>query len=107
MPRITLTTGVVVEGEGKALYDTLRALGVHLLDDGRHYVSESKGIIVIKDMPTPHLRNAIFKQYREWLESVATSKDSDAVVLHHLEAGPQHKTMLGLVEEFTKRVRGS
>jgi hypothetical protein len=107
MPRVILKSGVVVEGDGPALYETLRALGMNAFDNGLHYLSATKGVLLIRDMDTKHLRNAILKQYREWLEGLTKDKDmSDATVLHHLNIGPQAETMVALVEEFASRVRG-
>ena len=100
--RVTLPNGVVLEGEGAEFRKTLEALGVDKVDDGIHYPSSSKGLMPMKEMAIPHLKNAICKKYREWAADLSEVKDLKEFITK-LHSGPNDKTMLGLIEELAKR----
>lgn len=94
---ITLPDGTVVTGTRKQVEAVMRAMGV-FVEDGIHYKSEHLGVIKISDMETNHLRNAILKLYRQWLENV--SKQSNTEFARMLTEGPRGITLLAMLKEI-------
>jgi hypothetical protein len=105
MTKVTIPTKsgkpIVLEGEGPEFQKMLEDLKILDPNDGLHYRSDSHGLIPMKSMATPHLKNAIAKIYRAWATEL---KDLDvATFLARLRTGPNDKTMLGLIEELATR----
>lgn len=70
--------------------------------DERFYISSSRGIIPIKEMQSTHLRNAILKIHKEWLENLY--KISDPIrFCREFITGCSDKTYIALVEELATR----
>ena len=102
--RVTLPNGIVLEGEGHEFRKTLEMLGIDKIDDGIHYTSASKGIVAIKDMATPWLKNTICKRYREWTSELSDVKDLKEF-MKRLRNGPGGATFLGLIKELGSRTK--
>jgi len=100
--RITLPNGVVLEGEGAEFRKTLESLGIDKIDDGVHYGSTTKGVVAIKEMATPWIKNSICKIYRDWASELSEVKDLK-VFVERLHNGPSNQTMMGLIKELTTR----
>jgi hypothetical protein len=100
--RVTLPNGVILEGEGAEFRKTLESLGIDKIDDGIHYSSASKGVVAIKDMAPPWLKNSICKMYRDWAADLSEVKDLKEFV-RRLHNGPSSKTMMGLIKELATR----
>lgn len=68
-----------------------------------HYLSESKGLLKIRDMPTPHIKNAIVKIMEIWIEDLK-QKDLDNEKFIDLFANPgNNRIVLELYEEMLER----
>lgn len=100
--RVTLPNGVILEGEGPEFRKTLESLGIDKIDDGVHYSSASKGVIPIKEMATPWLKNSVCKRYRDWAADLSEVKDLKEFI-ERLHGGPNDKTMMGLIKELATR----
>lgn len=98
--QVTLN-GVKMEGTSDQLAAIARSLGVSL-NDGIYYVSSSRGLIRIEDMDDNHLRNAMLKMYREWVENLKVLHGAD--LARAIRDGITDKTWIGLYTEFVKRV---
>ena len=98
--KVTLPSGVTIEGEGEDFRKTLEHLG-YKEDDGIHYSSSSKGVVLIKEMASNHIQNAICKIYRDWAADL--NKKPIPQFIYMLHDGPSTKTMMSLIEELAKR----
>lgn len=100
--RYQLKSGAWIEGTQEQINAVRVSLG-EFIPDGRHYNSSSRGIVLISNMETTHLRNAIRKMYREWVESLDNTLSNHDFVLR-LRSGPNTDiTLLGLVAELQRR----
>jgi hypothetical protein len=101
--KITLPNGLSVEGTQEQLEEILVKLGYdNLLGDEKYYFSDSKGPVLITEMNTMHLRNAILKFYETWvnnLHSIANPK----LLVEKLQNGIDNKTWLVMVKEYWGR----
>lgn len=98
--KITLENGMVLDGTVEQISSVLTKMG--LSGDGVFYHSKSKGLVVIKDMQSIHLRNAILKLYGQWVDSlhkIAEPKDVIGAILD----GPSDKTWIAMVRELSSR----
>jgi hypothetical protein len=69
MSKLTLPSGSVIEGTPAEISSILAKVDTLSHLPG-FYRSESKGYIAIKDMHPLHLRNAIAKTYRAWVDEL-------------------------------------
>jgi len=99
--RVTLKSGVVIEGSGDEFQKLIKELGGVKEDDGIHYMSESKGVVTISSMNSVHIKNAIAKQYRDWAQSLTSLSVGD--FLSKMRSGPDGATMLALIKELATR----
>ena len=99
--KITLGNGLILEGAQPDVMDAMQKLGYGSQNE-RFYNSESKGLMLISDMETSHLRNAVLKLNREWAESLSEIDDPQDVV-EALEMGNQDKTFQAMLEELDDR----
>ena len=107
---ITLPDGTEIKGTP----NNVRKMGyfdknsnISLLDDNSlaklgYYRSDSKGILEIKLMNTLHIRNAILKIYREWIECVAREEDI-CEVIRYIGDGPDSIISYTLYDELCRR----
>ena len=106
--KVTLPNGIKLEGDSadpafkETLAKLIEVVGADAIDDGKIYMSASKGATLISDMATPWLKNTICKLYRDWAAELSEVK-SPVVFLKRLRSGPDSKTMLGLIEELATR----
>ncbi len=98
--KITLPNGMTLEGTTAQVQDTIKALNISM-EDGVHYLSESKGYVRIDEMNTEHIRNALLKLYRAWAERLDHCSGINLVTV--LRNGPNDVTIVGLFKEYTKR----
>lgn len=98
--KVTLDNGMVLEGSAEQISDVLKSMGVS--GDGIFYVSASKGLQVISEMQSLHLRNAILKLYSEWVDSLHKIAEPKEVVSKILD-GIQDKTWIAMVKELSSR----
>lgn len=98
--KITLANGMILEGTDEQVVSVMEKMGVS--GDGIFYRSDSKGLVLIKEMQSLHLRNAILKIYKEWIDSLYVLPEPKDVVNKILE-GITDKTWIAMVEELNKR----
>lgn len=79
---VDLGNGVVLRGPQSELASLLGKVRL-----GPYYSSESRGLIPIKTMASEHIKNALLKKYREWLESLRHIDSINAFV-RAINAGP-------------------
>lgn len=101
--KFTLPNGATLEGTPDVVNSMLEKLGV--AEDGVHYRSETKGLIPISTMDTRHIRNAILKIYRNWVDGLREVSDEQFVDALRKGAGSGNITLLALVKELTSRPR--
>ena len=99
MAKVTLPNGVTVEGTAAQITEIAKTLGY---PSTMFYSSSTQGLVAITGMAKPHLKNAVIKLYREWVE--ALSKTDDVTFLKRMEQGPADNAVLvAMLEEFGKR----
>lgn len=99
MAKVTLPNGVTVEGTPTQITEIAKTLGYPA---SMFYNSSTQGLVAISGMAKPHLKNAIIKLYREWVE--ALSRTDDVTFLKRIEEGPSDNAVLvAMLEEFRKR----
>lgn len=99
--KVTLNGGeLVLEGTQEQISKALDKLGIS--GDGVFYRSESKGLVLISEMQSIHLRNAILKRYTEWVDSLHKIAEPKEVVKAILD-GPNDETWHAMVIELSKR----
>lgn len=99
--KVQLSNGLIVEGTVKQIVETVKALG---LPDkvGPTYQSKSMGEILISDMNDSHVRRAILKRMRTWVENLANSTDEE--VLQALTHFTLDSEFINLKAEFSRRL---
>lgn len=107
MTKLTLTNGSVIEGTTEEISKFLglspEKIAVGPYGNVLFYKSESKGLVAIKEMNEYHLRNAIAKIYREWVDTL--NKLELESFLSYLTLGPTDETFLAMVGELYNRVK--
>ena len=98
--KITLDNGLVIEGNSEQISEILSKMGV--TGDELFYRSSTKGLQLITEMQSLHLRNAILKIYTEWVDSLHKIAEPKEVVKHILD-GIQDKTWIAMVKELSGR----
>jgi hypothetical protein len=98
--KVTLENGAVIEGTEAQITAVCAALGYSLPT----YKSSTKGLLLIANMATPHIVNALLSEYRKWLDSLRGM--STPAILRHLKhgAGKDSPIIVNLAQELTKRV---
>jgi len=99
MARITLPNGTIIEATEAMVARLLKGV-----EDGVHYNSSTHGRVVIADMATSHIKNAIAKILREYLEYIRTSVSTvEFVTVLKNGLGSDNLTFLALVKELSIR----
>lgn len=99
--KITLPNGVTLDGTADQILDVAEKLGFKDVLKG-YYLSASKGWLEISKMNTTHLRNAIIKQYEEWVDDLHIITDPK-VMVRMLMNGIEDETWLDMVKEYSTR----
>ena len=93
---------MVLEGTPKQVMGALISLKEEIDNSDMYYLSESTNeLLLISDMNEQHIRNAINKQYRDWLTRI--NKLVTKSYLTELRSGPATKTITTLLKELIKR----
>lgn len=100
--KYTLPNGATVEGTATQIVSIARALG-YTVNLGNTYQSESQGTLLIDEMQTSHIRNALLKKYRAWAQNLNTAPNNRAL-LNALRNGPNDKEFTDLLTAFVVRV---
>lgn len=101
---ITLKDGTILKGDPNELSNIIKKIGESDGEDLARYMvykSASKGSILVSEMNSVHIQNAICKLYREWAAEL--NKKPIQLFLDLLKRGPSSPTILGMVEELGKR----
>ena len=98
--RVTLENGMVIEGTAEQVRSTLEKLG--FAGNREWYLSETHGLMRIREMDSNHLRNAILKMYKNWVSDLHRIVEPKAVVKEILE-GITDPTWIAMVEELSRR----
>ena len=101
METIKLENGVTITGTHEQIIDIAEKLGFFVND--KYYNSSTKGYILISEMETNHLRNAIIKMYKKWIDSICVMypcPDEFAFALAYENPEEPFHTMLN---EYAKR----
>lgn len=96
--KIRLANGIEIEGTIEQVAKLMKETA-----DGIHYISSSRGQIVIKDMATPHLKNAILKTLQKEIESLRTLPTNATVVELQSGVGSNNVTLLSMIRELGTR----
>lgn len=99
--KITLPNGVTIEGTPEQVSDVGKKMGFDLQGDERYYWSISKGPILITEMETTHLKNAVLKIYREWVAGLSSLEP--AQIYRKIANGIDDKIWLAMVRELRSR----
>lgn len=99
--KVILENGATIEGTGETIKEILSLMGEYK-DKVLFYNSSSRGTILISEMETTHLRNAILKGYKEWVDSLHKIFDVREL-LSQFANGCEDPTWLALVEEYSTR----
>jgi hypothetical protein len=102
--KTTLPNGMTIEGTPQQVSEVMSKLGLgNLLGDGTYYYSETHGPILIREMKTQHLRNAILKAYHNWLTNVVAKQTSARNFAYALINGFNDKTIYAMIMELKSR----
>ena len=91
---------MVLEGSSEQIASVLGSMGIK--GDEIFYRSSTRGLQVITEMQSLHLRNAILKIYTEWVDSLHKIAEPKEVVRQIVE-GIQDKTWIAMVKELNGR----
>jgi len=98
--KVILDNGVTIEGTEERVKDTLTKMGFD--GDGRYYFSNTKGLILISGMESTHLRNAILKFYKQWIDGLYNIKNPKEVV-NKIVNGIDNSMWIAMVKELSER----
>lgn len=100
--KITLPNGMTLEGSTEQIHSTAKLLGYgNVFDPSKFYKSSHMGMILIADMKSDHVKNALLKMYRAWVESLSGMTPSEVAM--QVTQGPNDKTFIALFQELSKR----
>jgi hypothetical protein len=103
MLKITLPNGISVEGTSEQVQEIIEKLGfVNMVGDETHYFSQTQGWILIKEMNTTHLRNAILKYYETWVHNLHELRNPK-VLVDKIGAGISDRTWMAMLREYYTR----
>lgn len=97
---VTLSDGMVLTGTRDQVERAAKNLGYNL--SGMYFSSSTNSYMPITSMDTTHLRNAIHKIHREWVDSLNGLSARDYVKA--MSAGPTTANFTNLYNELRKRV---
>ena len=106
---VTLPSKMVIKGTHDQVQYALNSMGLGYLmpkpryDPNFWYKSGSKGWIRIKEMNTAHLRNAILKRYREWVDGLSSITNPQELCLAMDTGLMPDNTWVAMVTEYSKR----
>ena len=103
--KATLKNGVVIEGTQGEIESAIKKFGAAGIEGLEElYYKSSKGeMLLISDLGTDHLKNAIAKKYHEWAGNLRGSTFSPKSFLTVLTRGPQDKNLLAMIAELSRR----
>ena len=100
--KYTLPNGAVVEGTQDQIVAIAKVMG-HTPNFRGFYNSETHGLIEISTMNVGHMRNALLKKYRAWVESLSAETDNHNL-LQAIRRGPTTDTeLVDLLTEFARK----
>lgn len=101
--KISLPNGMTIEGTPEQISTTLSALGYAQLVPENYYFSESKQeYLKIEEMNTGHLKNAILKIAREWVEHLHEINNPQTLI-HMLKNGIKDENAQAMLKEYSTR----
>lgn len=101
--KVTLPNGLTVEGTLEQVNAVVTSLGYKATVDTDYYYSKSRNeYLLIKDMNTTHLRNAILRFYEDWVKELHNIKNPQRVV-RSIRDGINDPTWLAMVREYYTR----
>jgi hypothetical protein len=99
--KVTLLNGMVLEGTSSQVNETLKKLGYESAPI--YYYSASKGAwVLIKDMNTTHLKNAILKYYTDWVKELHSTTNPQKLIAKILDGIPD-PTFQNMLKEYATR----
>lgn len=110
MNKYKFKNGAQVEGTVEQILEVAKSLG-EIVDLSKlegpkpkgFYVSESHGLIRIKDMNESHIRNALIKRSKEYYENLRKRKTSIDEFLKGYTSLAEDITVVELYNELAKR----
>lgn len=101
---VEVEPGLTITGTKQQVLDTVNKLGLasptkHL--DG-FYWSQSKGLTIISEMATAHIRNALLVEYRKWIDDLRGLSDTGFINTLKIGAGT-NSTIQSLAQELSNR----
>lgn len=99
--KVTLSNGMTVEGTADQIENLLTKLDSKP-DPKLYYISSSHGPILISEMDTNHLRNAVLKILKDWLSVLYTYSDPHELVTEII-SGYNDETFLYMLKELNTR----
>lgn len=99
MSKLTLPSGATIEGTPEEIAVILEKTDTLAHLEG-FYLSESKGYVSISEMHPIHLRNAVVKKYRAWVNELSLDP---AVCIDSIRDGIDDKEFIELCVELGRR----
>lgn len=96
--KVRLSNGMTIDGTYEQVTETANKLGL-TIDMSGWYLSENKGMILISTMDIHHLKNAILKMYKAWVDSLYLSPTTDDFITQ-IRNGNEDKTFKELLIEL-------
>ena len=100
--KVTLTNGMTVEGTESQVVDLAHKLDVGIRGSD-FYQSESKGWIQISTMASMHIKNALLKQYKAWIDSLYAETYIATFVDTLINGISRDNVAISLLKELNKR----
>ena len=98
--KVTLSDGMILDGSVDQIRKTLEKLG--LSGDGLFYNSGTRGLVLITEMQSLHLRNAILKMYIQWVDSLHKISEPKGVA-EEILGGNTDPTFVAMLRELYSR----
>jgi hypothetical protein len=101
---VTLPDGITITGSKTQIAAVLTKLG----EDGSKYTptgfywSSSKGLVDIESMATPHIKNALLLEYKQWVEDLRRMTDIQFINTLKIGAGA-NSVIQSLAQELNNR----
>lgn len=101
--RTVLPNGTVIEGSVDDVARLLKAAEVSSEIPPGFYFSASKGLVKVSDMHLDHVKNALFRRYTLWIESLRDITDTNLLIVALQEGPESDRQIADLMVELVRK----
>lgn len=97
-------TQLTLKGECTEILEFLNSQGIDITSNGEYYLSSTKGLIKVSDMEIFHLKNALKKEYKRYIDDLFSKELSNQELSEKLVDFSENKLLMNMLSSLYKRV---